>query len=236
MARGTQLLELISQLRAETGRSQDVSVGVDEVENLKVLLQRTQEILYDDYEWPHMRVERSITLSAGQRYYDLPSDLNFDRFVDVKYKYNNVYTQLERGISFDDFSIFDSNTDERSSPALKWDVRFTGTTEQLEVWPIPNDTESMHFFGTKTLSDLIQESDRADLDDRLIVLFAASEVLARQKSGDARIKMEQANNRLLILRRNSQAASKTVQVGLGNRVRDDSNRLKTRIIIGGNTS
>jgi len=236
MARNKQLLELVAQLRAETGRSQNVAVGVDEVENLKEVLRRTQEVLYDDYEWPHLRVERSISLAAGQRYYDFPSDLDFDRMIDVKYKYNNVYIQLERGISFDDFSIFDSNADERSSPALKWDVRNTGSGEQLEIWPIPPATDSVHFFGTKQLGDLIQEADTADLDDRLIVLFAAAEILARQKSGDAKLKVEQANNRLLVLRRNSQAASKTIQVGLGNRAGDQSNRLKTRIIVGGSSS
>jgi hypothetical protein len=231
MARGKQLQELLAQLRAETGRTQDVAVGVDEEDNLKEILRRTQEVLYDDYQWPHLRVERSVALANGQRYYDLPSDLDFDRIECVKYKYNNVYTDLERGIGFDDLSIFDSNADERSSPTLKWDIRHTGTTEQLEFWPIPNKADSAHFFGTKKLGDLIQSSDRAELDDRLIVLFASAEILSRQKSGDARAKLEQANNRLLILRRNSQAGSKMVQVGLGNRAKDQSNRLKTRIIV-----
>lgn len=231
MARGKQLQELIAQLRAETGRSQDVSVGVDEVENLKEILRRTQEVLYDDYEWPHLRVERTVALANGQRYYDFPSDLDFDRIQEVKYKYNNVYTYLERGVGFDDYSIFDSNADERSSPALKWDVRDTGATEQLEVWPIPNEVNTIYFRGTKKLADLIQDEDRADLDDRLIVLFAAAELLQRQKSNDAQAKLQQANNRLLILRRNSQAGSKTIQVGLGNSARDQSNRLKTRVIV-----
>lgn len=231
MARGTQLQKLVAQLRAETGRSQSVSVGVAELDNLKNLLARTQEVLYDDYAWPFLRVERSITLNAGQRYYDFPDDLDFDRIEDVKYKYNNVYTELERGIGFDDHSIFDSNADERSSPALKWDVRNTGSGEQLEIWPIPNETNSLHFFGTKQLARLVEDDDRADLDDRLIVLFAAAEMLARQKSNDARAKLEQANARLLVLRRNTQSASKTIQIGLGNSARDRSNRLKTRIIV-----
>ena len=231
MARNKQLLELVAQLRAETGRSQNVSVGVDEVENLKEILRRNQEVLYDDYDWPHMRVERSVTLAAGQRYYDLPSDLDFDRITAIKYKYNNVYTDLERGISFDDFSIIDSNADERSSPALKWDIRNTGNGEQLEVWPIPNATNTIRFFGTKQLGALVEDNDTADLDDRLIVLASAAEVLSRQKAPDAKIKIDQFNNRLLVLRRNSQSESATVQVGLGGNMRDQSNRLKTRVIV-----
>lgn len=226
MARGQQLQELIAQLRAETGRDQSVSVGVSELDNFKSQLARIQEVLYDEYEWPFLRVERSLTLSTGQRYYDFPSDLNYDRLMCVKLKRNGVYTDVTRGITFDDFSVYDSNADERSSPALKWDVRNTGAGEQLEIWPIPNEDGSLHFFGTKSLSPLVANEDRADLDDRLIVLFAAAEILARQKSPDAQNKMNLANARLSKLRSNSQAANKTVQIGLGN---------KDRSTIGGKT-
>jgi hypothetical protein len=231
MARGKQLLSLLAQLRAETGRSQSVSVGVAEADNLKEVLRRTQETLYDEYDWPHMNVQKTITLSAGQRYYDLPSGLNFDRIQDVKLRYNTVYVELDRGITFEDYSIFDSNasTPERSFPTLKWDIRDTGSGEQIEVWPIPNQAATIYMFGTKTLSDLIQEADTADLDDRLIVLFAAAEMLSRQKSNDAKVKLSQAERRLLTLRRNSQAASKPVQIGLGGKQKMDRNR--TRVIV-----
>lgn len=231
MARGKQLLSLLAQLRAETGRSQSVSVGVSEADNLKEVLRRTQETLYDEYDWPHMNVQKTIMLDAGQRYYDLPSGLNFDRIQDVKLRYNTVYVELDRGITFEDYSIFDSNasTPERSFPTLKWDIRDTGSGEQIEVWPIPNQSATIYMFGTKTLSDLIQEADTADLDDRLIVLFAAAEILSRQKSNDAKVKLSQAERRLLTLRRNSQSASKPVQLGLGGKQRMDRNR--TRVIV-----
>lgn len=232
MARGKQLLSLIAQLRAETGRTQDVAVGVDEVENLKVILQRTQETLYEEYEWPHLRVQKTLSLSAGQRYYDLPSGLNFDRIQQVKLRYGSVYVDLDRGIDFDDYSAYDSNagTPVRSFPTQKWDIRDTGSGEQIEVWPIPNTSATVYMFGTKTLGNLIQDSDTADLDDRLIVLFAAAEILARQKSNDAKMKLSQAERRLAQLRKNSQSGSKTVQVGLGNRDRQ-TNRGKTTVVI-----
>lgn len=218
MPRGTQLLSLIAQLRAETGRNQSVSVGIDEVENLKVILQRVQETLYDEYDWPHLRVQKTISLNAGQRYYDLPDGLNFDRIEDISLRYNQIYQPIERGIQFSDYASFDSNasTPERSSPAQKWDIRNTGSTEQIEVWPIPNDNiQSLYFFGTKTLGNLIEESDTADLDDRLIILFAAAEILSRQKSSDAQAKLELANRRLMTLRKNSIKASRPIQLGLG---------------------
>ena len=232
MARKTQLLSLIAQLRAETGRTQTVSVGIDEVENLKEMLRRVQEQLYDEYDWPHLRVQKTVALAAGQRYYDLPTGLNFDRIEDVRLEYNDVYQGIDRGIELEDYSIFNSNasTPERSSPSLKWDIRYTGSTEQIEVWPIPNDNiQTLYFLGTQSLSDLIQESDRADLDDRLIVLYAAAEVLARQESKDAQAKLEQANNRLATLRKNSIKKAPMIQMGLG-RVRG-TDRNKVKIVV-----
>ena len=230
MARGKQLLELVAQLRAETGRTQDVSIGTDEVDNLKNLLRRTQEVLYDDYEWPFLRIERSVTLATGQRYYDFPSDLDYDAIQIARYKYGNVYVDITRGIDFYDFSTYDSNADERSSPALKWDIRNTGSGEQMEIWPIPPAAGSIHFFGTKTLTPMIQDSDRADLDDRLIVLFASAEMLANQKSNDAQAKAQQAEKRLMRLRAKSQAGSRTIQMGQRSPNPTNNNR-RTQIIV-----
>lgn len=232
MARNTQLLSLVAQLRAETGRTQNVAVGIDEADNLKEMLRRVQETLYDEYEWPHLRVEKKIDLAAGQRYYDMPAGLDFDRIEDIKLQYNSVYQEIERGIEFHDYSTFDSNatTPERSSPALKWDIRNTGASEQIEIWPIPSDnTQDLYFFGTKTLGALIQESDTADLDDRLIVLFAAAEILARQKSNDAQAKLELANKRLRTLMKNSVKKRRVSQVGLGSWNRRSRGRISITV-------
>jgi hypothetical protein len=233
MARNKQLLELIAQLRAETGRDQSVSVGIDEVENLKVMLARTQELLFDDHPWLHRRVQKTVALSAGQRYYDLPSGINFDEIEDVTLRYNTIYYPVEKGIDFNDYTMYDSNaaTPERSAPVLKWDIRYTGSTEQLEVWPIPNDsTQTLYFFGTESLPDLIQDDDRAVLDDRLIVLYAAHEILLRQKSADARAKLELANKRLSDLKKKAARKGKQIQIGLG-QPRNRSNRNGVKVIV-----
>lgn len=231
MARGKQLQELVAMLRAETGRSQNVAVGVSELDNLKSQLRTRQEVLYDEYDWPFLTIERSVTLQAGQRFYDFPTDLNYDRLNCVKFKYGGQFVDVERGIDFDDYSVYDSNADERSSPVVKWDIRDTGSGEQLEIWPIPNEAGTIHFFGTKALSPLVQDEDRAILDDILIVFFVAAEILARQKSPDAKNKLDLANARLLKLRQNSQAASKTIQIGLGKKGRSTISG-KTVVVVG----
>jgi hypothetical protein len=214
MARKKQLLQLIADLRAETGRTQNVAVGVDEVENLKILLQRTQETLYDSHDWSFLNISRSISLANGQRYYDFPSDLNHDRIHKVSLRRNRVYSHMERGIGPAEMNAYDSNADERSDPAMRWDIRDTGSSEQMEIWPIPSsDTDQVWLWGTKDLSPLVEESDRADLDDRLIVLFAAAELLARQKSSDAEGKLALARQRLMDLQANDSKPSEMIAVG-----------------------
>ena len=218
MARGTQLLALVAQLRAKTGRTQKVAVGVDELDNLKEMIRDTQERLYDDNDWNHLRVQKYLSLAAGQRYYDMPDGLNFDRIETIKLYRNGVYIDIDRGIDLTDYSGYDSNAavPERADPVQKWDVRFTGSSEQIEVFPIPvSNVQKLYFTGTTNLPPLIQDSDTAVIDDRLIVLYVAAEILARQGAKDAQAKLEQANNRLTRLKGNESKASKPIQMGLG---------------------
>lgn len=234
MARRVQLLSLVAQLRAETGRTQNVAVGTDELDNLKAILRRVQKQLYEANDWAHLRVQKTLALAAGQRYYTLPTGLNFDRIESVKLNYNNQYVDIVRGINLTDYSAYDSNaaTPARANPAQKWDIRYTGSTEQIEVWPIPNDnTQTLYFIGFQNLSDLIQESDRADLDDVLIVLYAAAEILARQGAKDAQAKLTQADKRLASLISNSVKASSPVRIGLGNSCNNISSS-RTTIVVG----
>src|SRR5262245_45580808 len=144
MARGTQLLQLVTLLRDELGRSNSVAVGVDDIPSLKSTLRRVQETLYDAEEWPHMRtVFPRKLMQAGERFSDFPTDMNFDRLEDVALWYNGRPIPVLRGIGFDEYAIHDSENDVRNDPVRAWDVRWTGTKEQVEVWPVPASTNAM---------------------------------------------------------------------------------------------
>ena len=197
MARGTQFLQIVMMLRDELGRSNDVAVGVDDLPALKQTINRVYSSLYDEYDWPHLRsVFPKQTLYSGQRYYDLPATLNYDRIERVAVWYGGIPHPLPRGIDFDEYASFDSNSDVRSEPALRWDVRWTGSAEQLEIWPIPNSNQqSLQIIGVNKIPKLVNDIDVCLLDDMLVVLFAAAELLQRQKSGDAEAKLKQAQAR-----------------------------------------
>lgn len=195
MARGKTLLQLTEQLRAECRRSTSASRGIDDLTYLHQVLRRTQEFLYDEYDWPFLRAKREETLSAGQRYYDFPVDMALEGVESVWVKDGDVWLPVERGIGPKEYTAYNSDADVRADPVLRWDVIDTGAL-QFEVWPIPASAHTLRMDGKRALGDLIANDDTADLDDILIVLFAAAEVLDASDQKDADTKRAAANRRL----------------------------------------
>jgi hypothetical protein len=215
--RGQQLTRLISKLRAELGRSTNISVGVDDAQNLTAILQRTQEMLYEDYDWPHLRQTfPAVPLQAGQRYYDLPAGLNYDRIESAVVRLSGLPVEFKRGIEVVNYASFDSDAGDRASPAQRWDIRWVDTAEQIEVWPIPDGNDSsMQFTGIRNLRRLVDGDDVSDLDDNLIVLFAAADVLAHQESPDAQIKLTMARQHYSRLKGRSTGGRSHFRLGGG---------------------
>ena len=218
MARNVQLLNLVKSLRAEVGHSIDTAVGADSEFALKEILRRNQEALYDDYDWPFMRIMPSFTLSAGQRYYGLPTDLNMERIEQVELWNGGTPEPLARGIGFKHYASQDSDSDDRSDPARAWDIRWRTTVEQIEIWPIPatNGTSTggrVQFMGIRDLRALVSDDDVADIDAILIVLFSAAEILSRAKHPDAQAKVNIANARYNRLKGRMKGASEPIIIG-----------------------
>jgi hypothetical protein len=188
MARGTQFLQLVTMLREELGRATDVSVGVSDVPELKRKLNRYYEQIYTDRDWPHLRrTFDRITLSAGERFYDLPEELDYERIERVVLWQNGIPIPLDRGITSEDYAGYDSVSDERSSPVLKWDIRDVAGDPMVELWPMPSDnTQKIEFTGFVKFTRLVNDSDICLLDDNLVVGFAAAELLAKQESKNAK--------------------------------------------------
>ena len=102
MARGIALSVLVQQLRHETGRTITVGAGTDEKARLEHLLRRTQEFWYDEYAWPHMQAERTITTVVNQRFYAFPTDMNVEEVQGLFIKDGGNYPEVVRGISIAD--------------------------------------------------------------------------------------------------------------------------------------
>lgn len=219
MARGAQLQSLVSYLRAEAGLSQKVSVGTDQEDKLKHLLRRTQETLYDAHDWTFLQHFFSKALSAGQRYYDMPSGLADTRIVEAAIDDGSEEPRpVDYGIGFAEYATYNSDEDERADPVERWDFRRTSATAtQIEVWPIPaSSNQTLRFKGIRSLPALTANTDTAALDDHLIVLFAAAEIMASQENKGASLKLQLATDRLNVLKGLHAGPVKPFQMGGGN--------------------
>jgi hypothetical protein len=89
----------------------------------------------------------------------------------------------------------------------------THAADQFEVWPIPTVTPpaaySLRIEGNAPLNPLIADTDTCIIDATLIVLMAAAEILAVQKSEGAAMKLQKANTyrRMLVSRLGAQQRS-----------------------------
>jgi hypothetical protein len=196
MARNVSLGELIDDVRAEAGHSLQSNLGTAMREVIVKILQRQQRRLWEDFDWTFLRVERDVAAQAGLRYYNFPADLSIERLEKVEFKWGDRWHKLVYGIGPTELDQYDSDRDVRSWPVYRWQEH---ENDQIEVWPVPSQNGStvatdgmIRFTGIRKLSPLVAESDRADLDDTLLVLFSAAEILAREKAADAGLKLQMA--------------------------------------------
>ena len=192
MARGTTLLELRDMLRAEIGASSNVAMGVNTIEQYDHLIRRQQQRLWADHDWDFAYIERDEPLLNGQRYYTFDNQIDFDNIISAHLRYGDIWHNLEYGIGPQQYNFQDSDMAvNKSEPCVRW-RHYEGN--QFEVWPVPSsNNQKVRFKALKKLNPLIAVADRAELDDNLIILYAAAEVLARTKAADAQAKLAQAN-------------------------------------------
>lgn len=197
MARKTTLVKLLDDLRAEARLSLNPAHNLQQRPAQVHLLQRVQDRLWEDFAWPHLRVERQQPIQAGQRYYEPPEDMRVDRIEKVEIYTDGAWRLVAPGIDPEDYTAWNSDLDQRSWPPRRWQVY---EDETVEIWPISDtnaddDTREgyLKFTGIRNLNQLVDEGDRADLDDRLLVLYAAAEMLASSGAKDAQLKLDQAN-------------------------------------------
>jgi hypothetical protein len=201
MARGTSLSALRDMLRAEIGASSNVAMGVNTQDQYDHVLRRTQARLWADHDWSFGFIERDEPLLKNERYYAFDNDIDYDRISMASVKWGDIWRPMQAGITPELFNTFDSDAGETSTPAMRWQ-HYEGN--QFEVWPVPSEHgQTLRFRAIKKLPPLLSPSDTAVLDDNLIVLFAAAELLGRSKAADAPAKLSQATSHYNKLKGNS---------------------------------
>lgn len=198
MARRDTLVKLLDDLRAECRISLNPAHNAQARGMQVKALQRKQEWFWNDFAWPHLRVERFLDIQSGQRYYDLPDDLDITRITKIEVRDTVAYHALCWGIDAPQYATHDSERGDRAWPVRNCKI---SEGEQLEVWPIPDQDFDpvthegrIKVTGIRHLQQFIHDDDRADIDGQLLVLHCAAEYLAATGAKDAQVKMDQANN------------------------------------------
>ncbi|MBI2240295.1 MAG: hypothetical protein HYU59_05765 [Magnetospirillum gryphiswaldense] len=197
MARGQTLISLLDDLRAECRLSLNPAHNAQVRDGQVKHLRRTQAWLWEDFDWPHILVERQVPLQAGQRLYDPPEGMVIDRITRMEVRYGGRWVPLNPGIGAQEYAQWDSELGQRAWPVQRWRIY---EDEQIEVWPIPDQNAeadtlegTVKVSGIRSLNPLVADDDRCDLDARLIVLYTAAEILAAAGSKDAELKLTNAN-------------------------------------------
>lgn len=183
-------------------------------------LQETQEWLWENYSWPHMRAERFLTTQIGQRFYDpagckkidqstgllvTAGDVKIDRIDYLMLRDGDIWrAPLSPGITADEYNQWDSDAGDRSWPIERWQI---AENDNIEVWPVPDQdgdettlANMLKFVGTRNLSDFAEDDDTCDLDHLAIVYFTAA-TLAPEKEG--RKLLAKAQQRIRDIRANA---------------------------------
>jgi hypothetical protein len=215
---GVLLSELRRELMAETFQSLTPSQTTSSTPYYNYALERVQWEQWNDIEWPHLTIYKDMPMVAGQRYYTYPPQLPFDSIFRIWWPQGVNWVPLDYGINPQTYATMGGEF-VQAWPPRRWRNcaiynEATGTTNpaaQFEVWPIPpsNQSYSLRIEGNAPLNPLVNDTDVCVIDATLVVLFAASEILAQQKSESASLKLQKANQyrRMLIARLGAQQRS-----------------------------
>jgi hypothetical protein len=194
VARGTTLGKLVERLRAETRHAATAGAGLNVDGPMRNKLRRVQDDLWLERTWGHLDTFRNVDLEAGQQYVAWPTAMDPERSKVTHVRWNDEWVPVCAGITEADYNAFDPMNNERQDPVRKWRL---SEGDLIEVWPLPaSGTMKLRVAGTRRLNPLLADADTCDLDDDLIVLTAAAEMLKAAGSKDADVMQAKANARL----------------------------------------
>jgi hypothetical protein len=223
MALRTTLSEVVDMVREEADLSTATSRGIDHRDNIKRLIIRNHKMLAEDFDWQHLEIKKESSvgrklLQAGSRTYNFPTALNPLKIRRAFVKWGSSWLELDYGVKYEQFSAFDPDSNQRSDPITNWDFY---SDSEFEVFPLPasngtaNGANEMAFEGQKKVTELVADASRLDMDDILVSLLCATEILAsNDRENAAKIKGAAAEARLNTVRGNLRSKIR-YRMGLG---------------------
>ena len=231
------LVNLRRELRAETGTSLSPTQGVQAQQTLDIIIARQQRELWDAYNWQHLKTWVDMSLEAGQARYNYPEAMAFDQIDQLMVaNEGGDWSGLIYGVEAHMIRLGPA----QQGVPLRWRNAATVDTSgpepitdpigQIELYPTPNAAMTLRISGQAPLSPLIADDDTCIIDSKAIILFAAAEMLATQKSEAAPMKLQKAQNYLRKLLAD-QGADKRQNYNMGGSYRGGNDPDKVRRLI-----
>jgi hypothetical protein len=199
--RGRTLTQLLESVRLESGRSSSTTLGQNEEPALKQRINRIYEFFWFDHSWPHLKImDADKSVAAGVYEFDPPTAIDLETIEKVACRFGDKWHPMGRGINTELYNALDSEADERSFPIENYDIQYTGAAAQIVVWPRPSQDTTVRFQGRRAFAKLVNGSDVCYLDDQIIYLHAAAELLAKAEDPMAESMASAARRRLNIMK------------------------------------
>jgi len=243
MARGTTLANLRAMVLAEIGDYN--SPNTTRQGEINTLLSDKQKWLGSEYSWPFLEQFWDQPVGANTQYPAFPTvndsglgetvAINFERPVLVQTFWNQIYLDMDYGIGSEEYNYLNFALQQQSDPIQRWrfrtDTSETVSPDTFEVWPVPVTPQTVRFTGQRTMLTLTANSDKADLDDMLLVYFVAGEMLLRSKQEDGNLKLGLAKQRLEKLRGAYPVRTQDVILGQGRQQFREQRRIVPMVIV-----
>ena len=209
MARGQLLSSVRALLKAELREAQETNSTLDAEFNYA--LANKQKDLALAYDWSFLKHDWDLSAGVGSRYLNIPTSdtraqsvaINFERPVCVTRKWGTVYEEVDYGIGYEQYSIREG-TSQLLDPILRWQLvtnsNEASNPDQVEIWPSPATSQTLRFTGQRVVQSLSADSDKADLDDLLLVYFVAADYFLLREATNASLALKKASDHLMKLR------------------------------------
>ena len=207
MAELIALSELILRVQTEASLSQNAAHIINMRPTIIGLLNRAQRDLAANTDWDELETHQIVPTVAGDFTYDIPNVLNYEKIREVWHRSaDGDLTEMKLGFGPEQFAILSPTDDERSTPVTRWRLSTTSVSS-FDVWPLPSIAGNIDFVGQKVLTRLVDDADICQLDADVLSLRTAAALLAKNSPADARLKLDDAQRRIVSLR-SDQSSSK----------------------------
>lgn len=187
----------IEKVRHEAGQSTHAGYSGHDRDKIVHLINRVQQQLAVQYDWPRRMNTVALMLVPGQHTYSLPEPLNFEGVDRVTHERYGTAIELQYGVTPEMRAYLspDAEKDRRDKPRA-WDyaLRESATRDQITVWPTPRVETELEIEGTGELAEATNESSRLAFPGHIIALYVAAEILAEQGDELSSAKMSMADN------------------------------------------